>query len=190
MRRHRAERPRHVLPSLVLAGCLSLSACSAFTTPKPVCDEGTEKCTREIAADQAELRDLLRQAEDAQHAAFAERGRLTSLGRALEPTPELELHASGTYLELAMAGLREQYRDGFRVEGSPATMVTSAPGESRHGSDPRLTMDVCEDNVAATFSNGGRLFHGIPYQGKVFAAIVDGRVKLVDATMQAVESCA
>lgn len=176
--------------TLLVGGCLTLTSCSAVTGPKPVCDEGTEKCTSKVATEQAELRDLQRQAEDAQHAAFAERGRLTSLGGALEPTEELKLHASGVYLELVMAGLRDQYRDGFRVEGSPATMVTASPGESRQGSDARLTMEVCEDNVAATFSSGGRLFTGIPYQGKVFAAIVDGRVKLVDATMKAVESCA
>lgn len=176
--------------AITAAGILmGTAACSSARPPQPACDPGNGNCAPNQAAE-TELHELQRQAEDAQHAAFNERARLTGRGGALEPTDELRLHADGVYLELVMAGLREQYHDGFRVEGSPTTMATAAPGESRNGSDPRLTMDVCEDNVATTFSEGGRLFNGIPYQGKVYAKVIDGRVKLVDATMKAVDSCA
>lgn len=165
------------------------SSAVAEPTPTPSCEPGTDPCTPELAAEQEELKRLRGEAEKAQRAVFAERTRLANAGGADEPTDQLSLYASGAYLDLAMASLREQKRNGTVGQGTSKTVIKSVPGETRPGADPRLTMEVCEDNSAATFTTGGATYQASSAKGPVFAAVLDGHVKLVGANMVEVESC-
>lgn len=162
---------------------------SMTVSSAPACEPGTNPCTPEVAAEQAELKKLRAEAEEAQRVVFAERIRLANEGGADEPSEVLLANTSGNYLEMAMGLLRDQKKRGVEIRGSVRVVVKATPGETMSGSDPRLTMTACEDSSPGTYTRDGTTFRGNVFEGKVFAAVVDGRVKLINAEMKQVPSC-
>lgn len=186
--------------ALALVGCTDSGASQpepsapvseARPTPAPSCDPGTDPCTPEKAAEQAETKRLQEQAEQAYRATFTEFVQLSNQGGADEPSPQLKRYAHGDYLTMMMELLQNQKKNGVVVKGNASTDVRSSPatGDEREGEDPRLTMAVCEDNSQSTWSDSKGEYKSNSSKGRVFAAVVDGEVKVVSADLDQVESC-
>lgn len=171
-------------------GPTATTSSPAVPTPEPTCEAGTDPCTPEVAAEQAETRALRAEAERVARSSYAERVRLTRDGGAMEPSEELKRYADGNYLRSLVGGLQHQKEGGYTVIGEPQLVLSPAPGESRKGSDPRLTLGFCEDNTQTKIvAKDQSKSQGPSGRGHLFIGHVDGQLKIVEGTVKAVESC-
>ncbi|GAB3715810.1 hypothetical protein [Mariniluteicoccus flavus] len=191
---------RHVAVGLA-AALLLASACTpkdeggtrdpsiTYGNPTPTETAGTPTPTARATPSTEEL---VRQTQAVYQVAFDEYERLTRAGGADEASPRLKQVMQGTYLDLTTKALREQKATGYRIEGRAATTKSrSAAGTASQGSDPRLTLEVCEDRRGATLieRNGQRAESGF-VAGHVFAAqAADGRIKLTSVRTRPAEQC-
>lgn len=177
-------------PAQTNGGGPTPSSSAASSTPTPTCDLGTDPCTPDVAAEQAETRKLQAEAERVARASYAERVRLTKAGGANEPSEELKRYADGNYLRSLVGGLQHQKAGGYTVMGEPQLVLNPAPGEARNGSDPRLTLGFCEDNAQTKIvAKDQSESQGPSGRGRLFIGDVDGQLKIVAGTVKAVESC-
>lgn len=163
------------------------------SAPAPSCEPGTDPCTPEVAAEQAELKKLRAEAEAAYRASFTERVRLSNEGGATEPSPQLLESADGDYLDAVMALLRDQKARGEIIRSKSVTNVRQATGaeQDRSGADPRLTLDVCEDNTQSSWTDPTGVEHqSTSFAGKVLVGQIGGRLKVSGADLAEVDSCA
>lgn len=161
-------------------------------TPTPSCEPGTDPCTPEVAAEQAELKKLRAEAERAYRATFTEREKLSNEGGATNPTSILLENADGDYLAAVMALLRDQQARGEVVRSQSTTNVKPAPnaGAGKPGVDPRLSLDVCEDNSKSSWLDKDGVAHpSTSFAGKIFVGQIDGRIKVIGADLAEVSSC-
>lgn len=176
-------------PAQTNGGGPTPSSSAASSTPTPTCDLGTDPCTPDVAAEQAETRKLQAEAERVARASYAERVRLTKAGGANEPSEELKRYAADSYLELVMPGLQDQKKRGYTLKGEPHLTLKHAPGQTRMDSDPRLTLHYCEDNSGTRLSESGTELQGKSGKGSLFLSVIDGQTKVVDSTVSVVDSC-
>ncbi|WP_432559968.1 hypothetical protein [Granulicoccus sp. GXG6511] len=181
---------------LVAVLALAMSACVdapqrpiETVTPVPLPGDTVEPPA--TASRTPSQEELSAQAEQAYRAFFNEWKRLEFLGGADEPTPTLLENGAGKYLEGVMLFLRDQKSTGYVVQGEmPTATVVPRPGEAELGSDPRLTLAVCEDSRSSWHTDSRGRHEGTLSQGLAYVNIVDGRMKVVWANTEVVQACA
>lgn len=181
----------------VVVGLLALmSACTPAAppvSPGPPVQTGLPSRTPEPSASASRTPsqdELVKQAQAAYQVAFDEFERLSREGGADEPSAKMKDVETGLYLEQDMALLRDQKKRGYTVEGKAATAKSRpAPGKVKGDSDPRLTLEICEDRRGSFFRIDGNTSEGYPTQGFAFLAIRGQRAVLVDVDTAKVSTC-
>lgn len=184
--------------SLILAAALALSACNGgeqpietvtpTPVPPPTASESTP--TPPSATPSLSQEELSAQAEQAYRAFFAEWVRLQRLGGTETATTAMTQNAAGAYLEAVLMLLKEQQDQGVKAGGPPPELtVTPAPGSGAEGSDPRLTLNVCEDNSRGWYEDESGRYEGGIAEGTVYLQFLDGRPKVVFGETESVQSC-
>ncbi|NNG18972.1 hypothetical protein HJ590_05175 [Naumannella sp. ID2617S] len=135
---------------------------------------------------------MTKQVQAAYQIAFDEFERLSREGGADQPSAKMLEVEEGLYLEQDMALLQDQKKTGYKVEGKPSTSRSrAAAGAVKGDSDPRLTIQVCEDRRGSFSVNpDGRRVEDRLSEGYVYAKLVNGRVKLVNVDTSEVAQCA
>lgn len=182
----------------VVVGLLALmSACTPAAppvSPGPPVQTGLPSRTPEPSASASRTPsqdELVKQAQAAYQVAFDEFERLSREGGADEPSAKMKDVETGLYLEQDMALLRDQKKRGYTVEGKAATAKSRpAPGKVKGDSDPRLTLEICEDRRGSrALYPDGRSGENRLWQGFVYAAFREGRMRLVDVDTSEVSMC-
>ena len=172
---------------------LALVACTPTgsgveSSPTPiVVPEGTPSPAVSSTPSQEELS---AEAERVYRTFFNEWIRLEREGGADEPTQILVENGAEGYLEGVSLMLKEQRQRGETAGGPlPIVTVKPDPGMSAEGSDPRLTLAVCEDHSAGWYrdEDGQRL--GLLLQGRVFLKEIDAQFRVVWARTKEVQKC-
>ena len=126
---------------MLVAGCTPAQPASA-PPPRPATTTPTEsQIERQMRLD-------YEAAEQAYRASMAEQDRLYQAGGTVKATPLLKATATGPYLRINLASLRDVHRSGWR-----ATAGTRIVGVVRDGGwkDDRVGLTSCEDNEIVRF---------------------------------------
>lgn len=181
---------------VVALGVLLVTACGggepegaeeSALTVAPSCTPGTVACT----AEEAETQRLQAQMVESFWMQLREGDRIFAEGGVDEPTPVLKQSTSGPYLDFWMQHFRAWKERGNRTEGSRAARIRISSGPGKEGLDPRLVAEYCEDSSASmTITADGReVRDGTRVKGLLYGKVIEGRVKIVDADSDVVDSC-
>lgn len=133
--------------------------------------------------------DLSAQAEKAYRTASGEFERLAREGGTSEASPVLRSVAAERALLKYVALLNNQKERRYTVTGTGQIHTKPQPGSVSYDSDPRLSLQVCDDRSAVRWTEGGQTMPGYPVQGWAYGRLIDGKVMIVDVETSRVERC-
>ncbi len=188
-----ARSTRTALAALVLlplaAACTPDRPPTGTSVPPPVTSVAPDPPTPSASPTPSQ-EELSAQAEKAYRTASEEMERLGRAGGADEASPLLRTVVTERALVKYETLLKDQKRRGYTVTGRGTTYVLPKPGATSKDYDPRLSLEVCDDRSAVTWSEGGKTNSGYPVQGWVYGRVIDGKVMIVDVVTAKVEKCA
>lgn len=183
---------RPALAALVLlplaAACTPDRPPSGTSVPPPVASVAPSTPSPTASPTPSQL-ELSAQAEKAYRTASEEMERLGRAGGASEATPLLRSVVAERALVKYETLLKDQKRRGYTVSGRGTIHTAPKPGATSRDYDPRLSLQVCDDRSAITWSEGGKTNSGYPVQGWAYSRIIDGKVMVVDVETSKVEKC-
>lgn len=183
---------RPALAALVLlplaAACTPDRPPSGTSVPPPVASVAPSTPTP-TASPTPSQQELSAQAEKAYRTASEEMQKLLVSGGQSEASPLLRSVTTGLALSKYESLLQDQKARGYTVTGQGKVTTKSMPGATSKDYDPRLTLKVCDDWSAMTWTEAGRTAQGYPTQGWAYGRVIEGKVKIVDVVTAKVDRC-